>query len=300
MANILVADDNEIKSEYVSKILKEEGHSIFVAEHSDQVFTILEKNEISMIIMSVELPGLSSKDFLEEIFKSDFSLPLIVMGDELQIEVIEMFLKEGAQNFLLKPINKETLLRAAKQSFEFLAMQKDFIEIVKSINKEHISFEIRTKDLNTKALIQILTRNLIPFGICLNENIQRQIRIAVDEAITNAIDYGNLELAEFSRDTMTSEGISEFAAEKNKRLKDPRFCNRLIKIDYQFRDKYVQYEITNEGKGFNVNKTITKVKKQGIFRMHGKGLILIKSFMDDVSWSHKGRTIRMKKSQVIP
>ena len=92
------------------------------------------------------------------------------------------------------------------------------------------------------------------------------IKLALDEAVTNAIKHGNrLDAAKRVR---VSAHVSVRAAD---------------------------IEISDEGPGFDRSKVPDPTSEENIDKCSGRGLLLIEAYMTRVSWSADGRSIRMHK-----
>jgi serine/threonine-protein kinase RsbW len=88
------------------------------------------------------------------------------------------------------------------------------------------------------------------------------IRLAMDEALINALKHGN----------------------KN----DP---SRTVKISYSADNKQVEISIEDEGEGFNYKELVDPTQEEHLRRTHGRGIYLIRHFMHDVSFNEKGNRI---------
>ena len=92
------------------------------------------------------------------------------------------------------------------------------------------------------------------------------IKLALEEAITNAIKHGNKLNPDLTVDiTMT--------------------CTANV----------LTICIKNKGQGFDVNKIPDPTKEEGLKRTSGRGVFLVKKLMDEVVFSDEGREIKMVK-----
>ena len=68
------------------------------------------RTDINMVLMDVQMPGLESESFVQEIKNEGISVPIIAQTPEGIMNDKEEILKAGFDEFVLKPINRDDLL----------------------------------------------------------------------------------------------------------------------------------------------------------------------------------------------
>ncbi len=92
------------------------------------------------------------------------------------------------------------------------------------------------------------------------------IRLALDEAVTNAIHHGNGD--------------------------DPK---KQVTIEYQVDEKAVRISVTDEGCGFCPEKLPDPTLQDNLAAPHGRGVMLMKAYMSEVRFNPCGNSISMVK-----
>jgi len=95
----------------------------------------------------------------------------------------------------------------------------------------------------------------------------KDLRVALDEAIANAVIHGN-------------------ANQSQKKIKIRCFLYPEGPIEIRIRD---------EGSGFNAAELPDPTRLENLLNPHGRGIFLIRNHMDKVSFNRKGNEIRMVK-----
>ena len=95
-----------------------------------------------------------------------------------------------------------------------------------------------------------------------DDNAIFSIRLAMDEALINGLKHGN----------------------KN----NPNQC---LKINYAADDNAVKISVEDEGEGFNYQNLADPTEKDYLRRPHGRGIFLIRKFMNKVEFNKKGNCI---------
>jgi len=109
---ILVVDDEFINRKLLSVVLKKKDgiEKIIEAENGEDAFRMLEKNpDIDFILLDIFMPKMDGVEFLKTRKEKELftNIPVIVLStdDTKRGDVLE----EGANDFLLKPINEDSL-----------------------------------------------------------------------------------------------------------------------------------------------------------------------------------------------
>jgi serine/threonine-protein kinase RsbW len=92
------------------------------------------------------------------------------------------------------------------------------------------------------------------------------IRLAVDEAVINAIKHGN----RFSPD-------------------------KTVRIDFQSNDRGVRVEIEDQGSGFQPEDVPDPTADENLERPCGRGLMLMREFMTRIEFNSKGNMVVLEK-----
>ena len=102
--HILVVEDDAFMSGLLNRKLTQENFRISAVSNTEEAKSILEKENISLILLDVVLPGADGISFLKEIKQSAKlkNIPVIITSNLGQEEEIERGLKEGAADYLVK------------------------------------------------------------------------------------------------------------------------------------------------------------------------------------------------------
>jgi len=108
---ILVVDDNLASLTTLQSIL-ERNYEVSLAKSAEIAQTILSAVNIDLILLDMEMPGLSGMEFLEILGSnpSYYHIPVIVVSSYGTPEVIINATRYGAVNFVVKPVSPDVLL----------------------------------------------------------------------------------------------------------------------------------------------------------------------------------------------
>ena len=131
------------------------------------------------------------------------------------------------------------------------------------------------------------------FGI-LTDREQLSVSIALEEAMANAIVHGNLEVSSKLRD-LEDDSFERLIAF---RLEKTPFGQRRVEIVAKFTEREVSFTIADQGPGFDVNAIPDPTDDDNVMLSHGRGLFLMRSFMDEVFHNAAGNQVTLIKRKV--
>jgi anti-sigma regulatory factor (Ser/Thr protein kinase) len=121
------------------------------------------------------------------------------------------------------------------------------------------------------------------------------VKICLYEALYNALEHGSLEINGDEKSRLLEDGQQVYRKFLANRLTEERFRDRVIKVNLVISDSELQVAIRDEGHGFDFSGQLDSVVNEESFKSCGRGLLLISSLMDEVTFGDGGREIRMKK-----
>jgi len=114
---ILVIDDEEFIRELVKDILEIEGIDSDLAEDSNKAIEFVKNNEYSLIFLDKNLNGENIKDLISAIKNNKCNAKIIIITGEMFVD--EEYLQNvGADDYLLKPFDFESLINKVKEHLE--------------------------------------------------------------------------------------------------------------------------------------------------------------------------------------
>ncbi|XP_074270502.1 two-component response regulator ORR9-like [Silene latifolia] len=106
--HVLAVDDSIIDRKLIEKLLKTSSFQVTAVDSPKKAleFLDLEGNKVNMIITDYSMPGMTGYELLKKVKESERlkDIPVVIMSSENIPSRISMCLRDGADDFFLKPV----------------------------------------------------------------------------------------------------------------------------------------------------------------------------------------------------
>jgi two-component system OmpR family response regulator len=107
---ILVVEDETKMAQLVSRALKEDLHSVFVAHNGPDGLDLINTMSFDLMILDVMLPGLTGLEVAQRARKMKIKTPILMLTAKDSVPDIVAGLDAGADDYLTKPFSLAELL----------------------------------------------------------------------------------------------------------------------------------------------------------------------------------------------
>ncbi len=157
--NLLIVDDEKNIREGLGKALEMEGYNVFLAENGREGLETIQKNDMDLVIADLKMPELSGEELLKRISSSYPTLPVIILTGHGTIESAVDAMRNGAYDFLTKPVNLDRLSilvnRALSNRSLILEHRALQVEVEKNRNRQKYA-RIIGKSTKMKAVVDVV------------------------------------------------------------------------------------------------------------------------------------------------
>ncbi|WP_033166147.1 response regulator transcription factor [Clostridium sp. KNHs205] len=135
MAHILVVEDDADINRILCRYLEKENYETTAAFSGSEAKLLLSVKSFDLILLDLMLPGINGEELVADIRKSSF-VPIMIISAKSALEDRVKLLKSGADDYLVKPFEREEVLARVDA---LLRRSRDFA--VKIPDKNEISFK---------------------------------------------------------------------------------------------------------------------------------------------------------------
>jgi len=150
---VLIVDDEEDILDLMEYTLSKEGYDVITCVDSSNVRDILDEEEISLILMDRNLPGVEGSMFIEKIRSEGYNQPVIyVSAKDLSEDIVEGF-ERGGDDYITKPFNVNELKARVKALIRRTSQTQDVLKHRDiSYNSSNKTFTIEDKEVKLTKL----------------------------------------------------------------------------------------------------------------------------------------------------
>ena len=118
MANILIVDDEEDILETIPEVLKKWGHNPIVAKNGVEGIKKFKEYPIDFVITDMKMPEMDGLSLLEKVQKMEKQALVILLTGYPSLDSAITALRNGAYDYLVKPVNLDELKLRVERGLE--------------------------------------------------------------------------------------------------------------------------------------------------------------------------------------
>jgi anti-sigma regulatory factor (Ser/Thr protein kinase) len=139
-------------------------------------------------------------------------------------------------------------------------------------------------------LINYVHRTIRAVGAC-DQASSIRVCVALEEAINNALFHGNLEINSAQR----TGNCASYRQLVTERLTTAPYRDRVINVQARFTRLDATFVVRDQGPGFNPESLPDPTDPDNLERASGRGLLLMRTFMDSVEFNRIGNEVTLIK-----
>ncbi len=116
---VLIADDSSVIQTLTKKILVAQDFTIKGLKNGKDVMKAVEKDNYDVILMDINLPGISGLELTKQIRALDdgdkAKVPIIAISGNAMNYTVEEFLSYGITEYIQKPLDYDALVEKVKE-----------------------------------------------------------------------------------------------------------------------------------------------------------------------------------------
>jgi CheY-like chemotaxis protein/anti-sigma regulatory factor (Ser/Thr protein kinase) len=288
---VLIVDDNPVDRRLTGSLVeKHTGSRITYARNGREALESIAHQPPTLVLTDLLMPEMDGLELVETVRDRYPLVPVILMTAFGSEDVAIEALQKGAASY----VPKKSLGRDIAATFEQVLAAAQASHHEQQLREFLTCLEAQFDMATDPALVPALIAHLQAYPTRLNlcdETARIRVGIALEEALTNAIYHGNLELSSDLRQD-GSETYYRLAAQ---RRHQPPYQDRRVHVTIRVSRTEAVYRVRDEGLGFDPSTLPDPTDPANLGKTSGRGLLLIRTFMDEVSYNDRGNEITLIK-----
>jgi CheY-like chemotaxis protein len=288
---VLVVDDSPLDCRLVETLLRPmQDLTVVFAGSVKEALEAIARESPAIILTDLVLPDLEGLELLRRLRAEHPDIFVILMTAFGSEEVAVRALRAGAANYIAKKDLARDLVPTIRHVLELAATKRERNRLLRSMVHRESVFVLENDPDLIAAFANHLSDELAGMGFWDTTGLL-QVSIALQEALINAMFHGNLEVG--SEHRQVDERLFEELAQQRRRVEP--YCSRRIRIHVQLDRNAARFVVSDDGGGFDTTLFNRPVDAEDLSRIGGRGLVLIRTFMDEVRFNSAGSQISMIK-----
>jgi anti-sigma regulatory factor (Ser/Thr protein kinase) len=153
------------------------------------------------------------------------------------------------------------------------------------------SFTIDNDPLAVSIYAGIAATTVAQRGL-IDSDSKMHLQLALSELIINAVEHGNCGITFDEKSAFLDRGLSvvELVAEK---CKDSVIAAKKVSFEWDIQPDSSRFVIRDEGEGFDVKALSEKIKKEGEYSLHGRGIMMARGIAAKLAYNAKGNEVTL-------
>ena len=288
---VLIVDDYPVDRRIAGGIVEKiTGTKPIYATNGLDALRQIAELKPNVVLTDLQMPEMDGLRLVQAIRDQFPLLPVILMTAYGSEDVAIQALRAGAANYVPKKSLAKELGDTLSQVLNASAINRDRQRILSSMDRRESLFVIENDPALVSPLINLLQEDLGGMDLCTG-NARTRVGVALQEALTNAIYHGNLEVSSDLR----QEDEREYYGLAEVRRRQAPYRDRRVHVHARFERNEATYTIRDEGPGFDTATLDRPFDPEDLMRVGGRGMLLIRTFMDEVRHNATGNEITLIK-----
>jgi anti-sigma regulatory factor (Ser/Thr protein kinase) len=222
-------------------------------------------------------------------------IPVILMTAYGNESIAVRALEAGAASYVPKAQQAERLLETVDRVLARSDTERKRARVAECVTEFHCTFALDNDPELIPPLIDDIQQRLA--GICIDHANERvRTAVALEEALLNAMQHGNLEI--------TAEEVAEARSRPlsgrmnwliDERRKRDEYRKRKIRLEAHITAQGARFVIRDDGLGFDLLALSTISDGECFETGRQRGMMLMRSLMDEVSYNNAGNEVTLFK-----
>jgi CheY-like chemotaxis protein/anti-sigma regulatory factor (Ser/Thr protein kinase) len=271
-------------------LIKHGDFQVAYAANGKEALALVKDRAPGLILTDLHMPEMDGLELTVEVRKSFPLVPVILITAFGSEEIAIKALQKGAASYVPKKNLAQDLASTVENVLTIAQANANQQRLLECLAQTESRFLLDNDPTLIPPLIGYLQDNITRMGLC-DEIGRIRVSIALQEALLNALQHGNLEVTSELR----QKDEKQFQVLLEQRRRKNPFRTRRIHVTARESPSEAVYIVRDEGPGFDPSRLPDPTDPAHLDMVSGRGLLLIRTFMDKVFHNPAGNEITMIK-----
>jgi CheY-like chemotaxis protein len=293
MTRVLVVDDSAVDRILAGEIVKRDtGFDVQYARDGEEALKLIDQSPPELVLTDLQMPGVDGLQLVSAVRQRHPHVPVILMTSQGSEEIAFRALQVGAASYVPKSFLPDSLRDTVAKVMQAAVNEAHYHKTMSCLTRSERIFTLENDTSFFTPLVVHLQEDSLALGVCApSERIR--LGVGLGEALANAMYHGNLELNSSLRE---SDGDSYHRLAEERR-RQPPYRDRRIVVEVRMAPQKAVFVVRDEGCGFDPSALPDPTDPANLDKVTGRGILLMRAFMDEVLFNARGNEVTMIKQQ---
>ncbi len=265
-AHIVVLCEDRTNAHKIRKTFEPTGYGLKLFHSNHRLLTWLSQHPADLVLINAN-DAAHTPEKISQIRNRFPLMPILLVANGCDRHVLERSIQAGANHFVGDISEPKQVAAVIDRLLQFRLEHLRYVKVLPHM-KTTLQLELPSQLELLGGTVYYLTEELFKHGLISLEQIN--VKIALVEALTNAMEHGN-----------------KF---------DP---NKKVFIRAEFDAEKATFDIRDEGEGFDFEHLPDPTQKEFLYRPRGRGVYMMRQFMDEVIFHPPGNRVTLIKRRAV-
>lgn len=288
---LLVVDDDAIFLRLAAALLERAfpDHRVVTCAGGGAL-KLIEELSPRLVVTDLYMPDTDGLELVSKTRLLHPELPVVVMTAHGSEQAAVKALRTGAASYVPKQRLAEELVQTVRWVLSVRADRQRHEEAFDFLERIERKFVLPNRTELVAPVVTELQNDLRRLNVCPEEDLVR-FGVAMTETLMNSMIHGNLGLP----GKLLEEGHAKFRKLVEERMVSAPWSDRRVVLEMRADRREAICIVRDEGDGFIPDALPDPTDIEAMLRPHGRGLLLIRTFMDEVTYNAKGNEVTLIK-----
>ena len=298
MIKVLVVDDALADRALVGGLVSKRLQcTILEASDGKQALEVIAAQRPDIVLTDLHMPEMNGLELVTKVRENHPDIPVLLMTAQGSEDIAALALQHGAASYVPKRRLADDLVRTVERVLATARGERHRSLLMHQMTETDTSFTLH----NDPAMFALLVNHLLNMLRCLplaDETERLRVGIALEEALANAYYHGTLQLGADGG----ARDRKRYEERARERVTQAPYCDRKIHVRARITRTEACFVVRDEGPGFDTARLAppSPSRMADAEKGYGRGLMLMRSIMDEVAFNAAGNEVTLIKRAVKP
>ncbi len=294
MTTILVVNDSAVDRRVMEAVLQGNEHwVVHTAQNGRDALAKMDSVQPNLVVTDLQMPEMDGLQLVGQLRLNYPEVPIVLTtahgSEDLAMEALDL----GVASYVPKTLIAERLSGTVAQVLELTGVQSSHDRLTECLDHATLGFTLASDPMLAERLVEML-QDFARSARVTAAGDHVRLGTALQGVLLHWLFCGNMELT--AEQVHAGEaGDIQVAELLQQRMTQPPYCDRVLKVEAKFDEDVAKFRISHQGPRFTSETFPDLGSSEILDRAELRGLILLMTYMDEVTLENDGRTVNLVK-----